>query len=499
MGIQRNCKFMAGWDMKIYTRPPKKENQKIRLGGAHGSVAKGGFKGLKTWNISAQVSRVKGVENRGRSGAFSEYMERKEECVVAYGDESKIAKQKYAELEEKLFKQKKNSVIQRRFVIPLPKEILNNPEKVGKLLNSLQDRYFSSCYTFSAALHKSENCKNPHVHIAYSNVDANFKAIREFQDPNMLNEIKKDIKFFIENELKIKCQMKGIGKSIKHYPKWISGAVKRAEEAEKRGDGGKMMREYEERYPLFSEYISERNRKLYERAIQLKENKIKKTAEVEKMCVVNLNENIKNKINGTWSWLYSKKEKEELKKDIKINDEVIDEIKNSVGGYDFAEELRQKEERERLEKEKQEKLKKEQNNKNEKKELVKVVKENDYTVIVTPGYFNPHNWNKADIEETPEKKIINEIAADRTTEFRASFNSAKYDFKGAGGLVIKKAENPDWKEKLDKFIVEDKMKYGEEKAKELESLNDLKGISKEKDGFTKSFTESLNKGKGFGR
>ncbi|MHB1645623.1 MAG: hypothetical protein ACYCSW_03835 [bacterium] len=488
MGIQRNCKFMQGWDLK-YTRPPKKENQKIRIGGAHGSVSKGGFKGLKTWNISCQVSRVKGVENRGRSGQFCEYIERDKECVQAFGDSPAEGKKKYAEIEQNL--RQKNGVIQRRFVIPLPLEILNNPEKVEKLLKTLQDRYFSSCYAFSAALHKSENYKNPHVHIQYSNVDANFKAIREFQDPNMLEAVKKDIKNFIEAELKIKCEMKGIGKSIKHYPKWLDGALKRAE-ADK---SGKLMQEYKERYPLFAEYVSERNRKLYERAIQLKENKIKKTGGEEIMCVQNLSEKIKKQAG---SWIYSKKEKEELKKDIKINDEVIDEIKNSVGGFDFSEELRLKEEREHKEKEKQEKLKKEQKNKDEKKELVKIVKENDYTVIVTPGYFNPHHWSKADIEETPEKKIINEIAADRTTDFRASFVNAKYDFKGAGGLVITKAENPDWKEKLESFIKSDKG-FCESKTKELEALNNLKGISKEKDGFTKDLEDRLNKGKGFGR
>lgn len=264
--IQSACDFMAGWDSG-YTRPPKKENQNIRIGGAHGITSKarpaGGFKGLKTWNISAQVSRVAGVESKGRSGAFCEYIERDKECVVSYGDEAKIAKDKYSEIEENV--RQKNSVIQRRFVIPLPKEILNSPEKVEKLLKTLQTRYFSACYTFSAALHKSENLGNPHIHIAYSNVDGNFKAIREFQDPNMLDAVKKDIKFFVENELKITCSMKGIGKAIKHYPKWLDGALKRAE-ADKTG---KLMQEYEERYPLFAEYVSERKRKLYERAIQL--------------------------------------------------------------------------------------------------------------------------------------------------------------------------------------------------------------------------------------
>ncbi|MHB8232081.1 MAG: hypothetical protein ACYDDB_04185 [bacterium] len=337
--IPRQCDFMAGWDSG-YTRPPRKENQKIRLGGAHGLTSKsGGFKGLKTWNISAQVSRVAGVESKGRSGAFTEYIERDKECVVAYGDTGQEGKKKYAELEEKLLKQKKNSVIQRRFVIPLPKEILNSPPKVEKLLKTLQTRYFSSCYAFSAALHKSENFKNPHVHIAYSNVDANFKAIREFRDPAMLDSVKKDIKNFIEHELKIKCQMKGIGKSIKHYPKWIAGALKRAQEAEKRGDGGKMMKEYAEKYPAFNEYISERNRKYTERAIQLKEGKLKKTTEAEAMCIEEFSEKIKKRAGGFLGKFYSKKEKEQIKQDIAHNERIIDNLKKNNENLNFNPEV----------------------------------------------------------------------------------------------------------------------------------------------------------------
>jgi hypothetical protein len=336
---------MAGWDSG-YTRPPKKENQKIRLGGAHGLTSKGGFKGLKTWNISAQVSRVKGIENKGRSGAFTEYIERDKECVVAFGDTPAEGKKKYAEIEANL--RQKNGVIQRRFVIPLPKEILNNPSKVEKLLSTLQTRYFSSCYAFSAALHKSENFKNPHVHIAYSNVDANFKAIREFQDPALLDSVKKDIKNFIEAELKIKCQMKGIGKSIKHYPKWVAAAAKRAQEAEKRGDGGKMFNEYAERYPLFAQYVSERKRKLFERAIQLKENKLKKVTKGEIVCVEGFNEKIKKRADGFLGKFYSKSEKEGIKQDLEVNEEIINELKKKAAVPDFKAEL---EERERLEKE----------------------------------------------------------------------------------------------------------------------------------------------------
>ncbi|MCL4322037.1 MAG: hypothetical protein M0016_00265 [Deltaproteobacteria bacterium] len=343
--IPRKCDFMAGWDSG-YTRPPRKENQKIRLGGAHGLVGKkGGFKGLRTWNISAQVSRVKGIESKGRSGAFCEYIERDKECVIGFGDTGQEGKEKYKEIEANL--RQKNGVIQRRFVIPLPKEILNNPSKVEKLLSTLQTRYFSSCYAFSAALHKSENFKNPHVHIQYSNVDAGFKAIREFRDPALLDEVKKDIKNFIEAELKIKCEMKGIGKSIKHYPKWVAAAYKRAE-ADK---SGKLMNEYAERYPLFAQYISERKRKLYERAIQLKENKLKKTIGAEAMCVEEFSEKIKKRADGFLGKFYNKKEKEGIKQDLSVNEEIINDLKKKAHGLNFAAELEEREEKERLEKE----------------------------------------------------------------------------------------------------------------------------------------------------
>lgn len=484
MGIQRNCKFMAGWDMK-YTRPPRKENQKIRIGGAHGSVAKGGFKGLKTWNISCQVSRIKGVENKGRSGGFCEYMEREEECVVAYGDESKIAKQKYAELEEKLFKQKKNSVIQRRFVIPLPKEILNNPEGVEKLLKTLQSRYFSSCYSFSAALHKSENFKNPHVHIQYSNVDANFKAIREFQDPNILSEIKKDIKHFIESDLKISCQMKGIGESIKHYPKWVAAALKRAEEAEKRGDGGKMMREYEERYPLFAQYLSERERKMYERAIQLKENRLKKTAEVEKMCVVNLNENIKNKINGTWSWLYSKSQKEGLKQDLENNNEVLSDLdKKTSGGFGISENPAE------VEKEKIERKIKQIH-----AEIVALEKINKVLGKKVAGKDFSKSKKVWEIRDTITKNY------GKTVTLNNNISSLEDKLKELKEKELtKKAaqENTELQEKQEQTKKQELEEQTQPELKDFNKFGRDKDREKARDAFAEDLENRLNKGKGFG-
>ncbi len=446
--IPRTCDFMAGWDMK-YTRPPRKENQKIRLGGAHGLTSRGGFKGLRTWNISAQVSRVKGIESKGRSGAFCEYIERDKECLAAYGDTPAEGKKKYAEIEANL--RQKNGVIQRRFVIPLPREILNNPEKVEKLLKTLQTRYFSSCYAFSAALHKSENFKNPHIHIQYSNMDAGFKAVREFQDPALLDSVKKDIKNFIEQELKISCQMKGIGKSIRHYPKWVAAALKRAE-ADK---SGKLMNEYSERYPLFAQYVSERKRKLYERAIQLKENKLKKVIKGEITCVEGFSEKIKKRASGVLGKFYSKSEKEGIKQDLEVNQGIIDDLKQKAGSLNFAAELEERErEKERLEKER--KKAESQNRtaenisreKNLKPESLKTEdpRQKTYYGQIQNLKANVPGWDQLD---KIQKDTIMEA---RIQAFMAEFPGSKYDGKMHGWPVD---TDPATLDRLDKFIKQD--------------------------------------------
>ncbi|MHB1692525.1 MAG: hypothetical protein ACYCUW_01395 [bacterium] len=348
--------------------------------------------------------------------------------------------------------------------------------------------------SFVAALHAGGNdFKNPHLHIVFANCDENYKNIREYNNKEFVNSIKKDIALFISQEIGIKCEVSDVKKETKHYPRWVTEAYKRAE-ADKTGE---LMKKYSEKYKQFADFSAEQNIKKYEKVILNKENKLKKIAEQEINSVKNLNENIKKKASGFVGKFLNKNEKTELKKDTEFNNEVIYEIHNSVGGYDFAEELRQKAERE---KQKKEQAKLAAN----KKELVKIIKEMDDTVILSPGYFNPHNWSKADIEAVPKKReMLNAIAHDRTTDFKAAFVNAKYDFKNAGGLVITKADNPDWKEKLDSFITEDKNSF-EQKTKGLEELNSLNGsqdISQEVDGFTKSFTENLNlnKGKGFGR
>ncbi|MHB1664454.1 MAG: hypothetical protein ACYCT7_04230 [bacterium] len=481
-----------------FTRRPKRENERIHICGGSArsnfSGHSGGFKGSMAHILFTNAQNIGGVENRGRSAKFVDYISREKECLSLYGDKEQ-AKKTFKNIEDELLTKRKNSVIQRRLVVQLPREFLNNPDKnLGKLCKILDEKYFSVSKAFVAALHAGgSDFKNPHLHIVFANCDENYKNIREYNSKDFVNSIKKDIALFICQEIGIKCEVSDKKKGSTHYPRWVSEAYKRA----LNDKSGELMQKYSEKYKQFAAFAAEQNLKLYEKVIINKENKLKKTAEQEINSVKNLNENIKKKASGFVGKFYSKKEKEQLNQDIAINNEIISEIKNSVGGYDFSDELLRKE------KEKQEKLKK---NKDEKKELVKIVKEMDDTVILSPGYFNPHNWSKADIEAVPKKReMLNSIAHDRTTDFKAAFVNAKYDFKNAGGLVITKAENPDWKEKLDSFITEDKNSFPQ-KTKELEELNSLncsQDISQEVDGFTKSFTENLNlnkgKGKGFGR
>jgi hypothetical protein len=216
----------------------------------------------KTWNVSAQASSVSGIKNRGRSAKFVDYIARKEECLALYSDEN--AKEKFKELDDKLLSKRKNLTVQKRFVIPLPKEFLNNPEKLTeKFGKQLFDKYFSNCYAFSMALHAGgKDFKNPHFHVAYSVVDNSLKNIRELNNKNFPDEIRKNIAQFIESELQIKCVLKQ-GKAIKHYPKWVAAAYERAQ----KDQTGKLLKEYSERYAVFAEYASERERKRLEREI----------------------------------------------------------------------------------------------------------------------------------------------------------------------------------------------------------------------------------------
>lgn len=297
MKIEPNHNF-SGDEWKIrFAKPPRREKErKIRISGGKARLNFGRaftagaandgkkFSSGKTWSVSVMAKVVSGVKNKGYSGAYARYIERPGECLSAYGDSE--SSKKFNELDEKLLSENPKRVIQRKLDIPVPKEWLNDPdkltEKFGKLL---EEKYFDVCYTWNMALHQGGNdFKNPHIHVIFAPVDSELKNIRDFskQNKGFLQSVKEDVKDFVSNELGINAVLKEYKKNkepgaIKHYPKWVANALKRAEAAEQAGDGGKMMRDYAEKYPIFQEYQDERHRKKLEK--NLSEN-IEKSKEL---------------------------------------------------------------------------------------------------------------------------------------------------------------------------------------------------------------------------
>ena len=302
--------FSPSWQEK-FTRPPKKDESKIRIspGTARSNFSnhKGDFSGSKTWSVSVMASVVSGVKDKGRAAAFAEYIERPEECLCAVGD--KEAAKKFKEIENKLLSTDPKRVTQRRLIVPVPKEFLNNPDELmKKFAAEFGKKYFDVCATWSMALHAGgEDLKNPHIHIIYSPVDSSGKNIRDLDKSNylFLDSLKKDVGTFINQELGIKIRTIDKSQARKRFPKWVAQAYKRAELA---NDGGKMLKEYAEKYPIFTEYMEEKRRKTLLKDINELEGKEKefnskfnkftvKTKSIfEKITAVEEQE-IKNKVN----------------------------------------------------------------------------------------------------------------------------------------------------------------------------------------------------------
>ena len=258
--------FDDGWQIK-YAKPPKKEEPKygkIRLSSGPARINfnghKGGFSGTKSWSVSVMASVVSGVKDKGRASAFAEYIERPEECICAVGDPN--AAKKFKEIENKLLSENPKRVTQRRLIIPVPVEFLTNAdENLQKFAGRFGKKYFDVCATWNMALHAGGgDMKNPHIHVIYAPVDANMKNIRDLSKSNymFLQGFKKDVGSFFERELGIEIRNIDKNQSRKRAPKWVAQAYKRAEQA---NDGGKVMRDYAERYPIFAEYLDERKRK----------------------------------------------------------------------------------------------------------------------------------------------------------------------------------------------------------------------------------------------
>ena len=258
--------FSLDWKEK-YTPAPKKDEPKIRIstGPARSNFSshKGGFSGTKSWSVSVMASLVGGVKDKGRASAFAEYIERPEECICSVGDPE--AAKKFKELEKKLLSDSPKRVTQRRLIIPVPVEFLNNPDKnMQKFAAEFGKKYFDVCSTWNMALHAGgEDLKNPHIHIIFSPVDANMKNIRDLSKSNykFLPAFKADVGAFISQELGIKIRTIDKSQARKRFPKWVAQAMKRAEIAELEGDGGKLMKEYIARYPILTEYMEEKRRK----------------------------------------------------------------------------------------------------------------------------------------------------------------------------------------------------------------------------------------------
>jgi hypothetical protein len=209
------------------------------------------------------ASVVSGIKDRGRAAAFASYIERKEECICAVGD--KEAKQKFNELEKKLLSENPKRVLQRRLIVPVPTEFLNNPDKLmQKFAEQFGKKYFEPCSTYNFALHAGgKDMKNPHIHIIFSPIDINGKNIRDLSKSNymFLDAFKKDVGQFLHNELGVEIRTIDKKQARKRYPRWVAEAAKRAEKAELNGDGGALKREYMQRYPIFCEFLKEKERK----------------------------------------------------------------------------------------------------------------------------------------------------------------------------------------------------------------------------------------------
>ncbi len=253
------------WKDKYTRRPSQKNEPRISSGAARGNFTnhKGSFGGNKTWSVSVMASVISGVKDRGRAAAFAEYIERPEECLSAVGDPE--AKKKFNELEKKLLSDNPKRVIQRRLIVPVPTEFLNKAdENLKKFADQFGKKYFEPCSTYNFALHAGgKDMKNPHIHIIFSPVDANGKNIRDLSKSNymFLDSFKRDVGIFLNRELGIEIRQNDKKQARKRYPRWVCEAFKRAQKAELAGDKGALKQEYIKRYPIFSEFLKEKERK----------------------------------------------------------------------------------------------------------------------------------------------------------------------------------------------------------------------------------------------
>jgi len=268
-------------DFSNFTKRPKREKEGIShaSGKAHSNFSShgGGFRGSMSMNLFTNAQNISGTANRGRSANFVDYISRKEECVMVYGDKD-LTKKNFNEIDEKLLLKRRTSVLQRRLVIQLPREFLNNAESnMNELCKRLDDKFFNVSKAYFAALHQGgKDFTNPHVHLVFSNCDANYQNIRNYNSREFTEEVKKEIAQILSLQTGLNIQVPSFDKKkdkykkTKHYQRWVTEAYKRAQIAGLNGDGGAMMEKYTEKYPVFAEF-----RATYESArLKAREKKI---------------------------------------------------------------------------------------------------------------------------------------------------------------------------------------------------------------------------------
>jgi len=327
-------------DFDSFSKRPKREKQKLTVssGSAHSnfSAHSGGFKGNMSHTLFVNAQNISGTANKGRASEFIDYLCRDKECLATYGDPVET-KKSYKSIEDNLLSKRKNSVIQRRLVIQLPKEFLNSAESnMTELCKQLDEKYFSVSKAFFVSLHQGgSDFRNPHLHIVFANVDNDFKNIRAYHDKDFLFSLKKDIAQFIQVEVGVDCKISEVKKpQSKHFDRWVTEAFKRAKKAEEQGDGGALMKSYMDRYTPFADFVASQLMQNSEKIIKEKENKIKEIAEKEAEKIKIMNEKIAKKAKN---WLYSKKQRDEFKKDILSNNKIINNLKNKAK-IDFTKE-----------------------------------------------------------------------------------------------------------------------------------------------------------------
>lgn len=277
-----------------YSRRPKRENEKtIKINGkarANFSSHKGSFKNEMSHVLFTNAQNISGVENKGRSSKFIDYIIDKNKALAVFGDKDR-AKEHYRKIEKEVLPKRSNSVIQRRLTVQLPREFLNNPDiNLEKLSKMLDNKYFSRSGAFVVALHDGgTDFKNPHLHIVFSGRDANLKNIREYHDKNFLNSVKKDIAQFITQEIGVKCEVSKENKpQNRHYPRWVSEVFKKYK------NNPDQLKKYCDKYEILANYVNDINLRDNLKELRNEEAEIKNKVKKIKEGIMDFKEQFKN-------------------------------------------------------------------------------------------------------------------------------------------------------------------------------------------------------------